>query len=787
MGTSMLPASFRGGPPAAAAVAEEIPGVPNPSLSFKLAWGDDYPDPKDATEAAKLAYLNRLTEETQTDAMARYRQAVLNVLYYNGRQYVTWNSRRLEWEEQPLDTDEIRVTVNYLRPILRSRIQRLLSPKVAFSALPQSNAMDERDRAKIAVNLWHAHWRAHKMDDLAASAVELALTTGFACFKGYWNRNTGPLRVATVQVPKPHVPITQLTPEVAATAAPAMDEATGEPLRLEDGTPLMQAGFDEVPCDSEGNPVPPKPDGTPNLDLAHKYRPGDTGTAVRSIFNIRVNPDARGWTPEEGLRWLLDEEMVPVTVLRRRWPEYAAKIKPTSSPSNAATYERMAAGASTRRPAMVAGTPGAQSKTPGREEMTPNREMWQLPDNDYFPHGRLIVQCGECVVYDGAFPQGVFPYSAIFDEPGVLSPMGRPCVNDMLSPQDAYNREFTAVVQEMWSSGTGQFVSWQIPGIPEQMTRETNAIIQVPMRTALANKSINDVFKRLEPARVSSDRYQVIEYSQRALQDIGAFHEVTRGSIPPGLDSGVAIKQLLEQEAGQLMRSMRALENSFIGWARIDLALARWGYGEDEERWIPVHRPDLGFQIESVSGVQLPDPETLIIDLDNYRPTSEADYRSEIKEGMTAGWIDPRSGLEALDMGAGLNSMFTSQTRHYARARTENVKFEKGEFVTQVIDPVSGLPLVEGQASEGAVTQFLNADGSPFFLADHDDHLIHHLVHQEIILDDAKPWEVRQAVMAHDAMHMQMIQAQAAAQMAAEAESGGKPAGGKPGAQSTGE
>jgi len=784
MGTAaaMLPASFRGGPPTPASTDTDIPGVPNPTLAFKLAWGDDYPDPKTANESAKIGYLNRLVEETQTDAMARYRQAVLNILYYNGRQYVTWNSRRLEWEEQPIDADEIRITCNYVRPIIRSRIQRLLSPKVAFSALPQSNAMDERDRAKVAMNLWHAHWRAHKMDDLAASAVELSLTTGFSCFKGYWNRNTGPLRTATVQVPK-HVPISQLTPEQAAQMAPATDEATGEVLRAPDGTPLMQAGFDEVPCDSDGKPVPMTAEGTPDLSLAHKFRPGDTGTAVRSIFNIRVNPDARGWTPEEGLRWLIDEEEVPVSVLRRRWPEFAAKIQPTKSTTNAATYERMAAGAATRRPATVAGTPGAQAKTPGREPMTINREMWQLPDNDYFPNGRLIVQCGDIIVYDDAFPQDVFVYSAVFDEPGILSSMGRPCMNDMLSPQDAYNREFTAVVQEMWSTGTGQFVSWQIPGIPEQITRETNAIVQIPMRTALANKSINDVFKRLEPARVSGDRYQIIEYSQRALQDIGAFHEVTRGSIPPGLDSGVAIKQLLDQEAGQLMRSMRALENSFISWARIDLALARWGYGADEERWIPVHRPDLGFQIESVTGLDLPDPETLIIDLDNYRPTSQADHRGEIKEGMKDGWIDPRSGLEALDIGTGLNSMFTSETRHYARARTENIKIEKQQYLTQTIDPVTGAPVQDGAPPPvGAITSLLNPDGSPFFLQTQDDHLIHHLVHQEIILDDTKPWEVRQVTMAHDAMHLQQIQQQA---MAAAAQAA--PAGGKPGAQSTGE
>ena len=47
-------------------------------------------------------------------------------------------------------------------------------------------------------------------------------------------------------------------------------------------------------------------------DEAFQYRPGDSDTAVRSIFNIRINPEATAWDVGAGLRWLLDTDVIAV-------------------------------------------------------------------------------------------------------------------------------------------------------------------------------------------------------------------------------------------------------------------------------------------------------------------------------------------------------------------------------------------------------------------------------------------------------------------------------------------
>lgn len=712
-----------------------IPGQPAPRVPVKLIFGDEYPEQQDP-EGMKARYLDRLKDGTEADCLAHYRMAARNLLYLSGRQHLAWNTRAKCFDDIPMAENEVRATYNLIKPIVRSRAQRLLSPKVSFTCIPDSNSFEAKDRAGVAINFLQSRWRSIQMDDMLASGFILAFGAGVVALKSYWNPDVGPLTPATMMMPRP---------VMDEMGQPVFDEMTGEP--------MMTGEFDTVFVDAQGNPVPDEAS-------AYKYRPGDTDTAVRSVFNVRLNTEAKGFTPSDGLRWLIDEEMVPLSTARQRYPEHAQRINGQGAGLSSLTYERMAAGAAIQRSASSgdrASSPQSTARQTGREELCLLREYWQLPDADYYPEGRLIVFAGEVCVYDDVFPQGVFPYVGLYDEPAPLTWRGAASINDMVNPQDLLNRQLTSVVREMDMVGNGQFVSWDIAGLPGQISAEHGAIIKIPMKTTVAGRSIRDVFTRLEAPSGPSERWRLVEMVQQALYAVGSYHEVTRGQTPPGVDSGVAIKYLLEQEQGQLLRSTRALKNTIIQWGKQQLALARWGYGPDDERWLPVDRPDLGFQLENVTGSMLPDAETVILDLENFKPTSEADFKGEVKEAMDKGWVDIGRGLQLLDMGQGLNPLFTTQTRHYARARAENLAIEKGEYAIQPGEPMAGpdgMPMVDqmGQPMMGPDT-LLHPDGTPFCLPQDDDPLIHMLVLDEIILDDTKPWPVRQVAMLHKQEH----------------------------------
>lgn len=669
-----------------------------------IARGVDYPD-QNADPTLKVAWVDKQWRAGNVDAIARYKQATYNTLYANGRQWLSWKKSQQNWEDLPLPVGDFRVTMNYVVVLLRARLQRLMPSEINWRCIPPDNSYHERDKAKVAERVINSRYAAQQMEQKVRRGLYEASITGFTALKSFWNSSIGPLTCATKMFPQP------------------VPGPNGE---------VVGVQMVEQCVDQNGDPVPDEAQ-------AYHYRPGDTDTSLRNVFNIRLNPEATGWTESEGLLWLIDSDFTTLSVARERYPEIAQKIQMYSGDETAMTYERMIAGSATQKAFVEFTTSPYAGSTQSqlRDKLCVIREYWEMKSK-FFPNGRLIVCVGGQVAYDGDWPQGVFPYAPLFGEPAPYMPYGRPPINDMLSPQDVLNREYTAVAREMWASGTGKFVSWAIPGVPDQISKNDDEVIQVPLRSMLMNRPIHDVFQRLPAAVVSPDRWNLIQHAQSTLFDIGSYHEVSRGQIPPGLDSGVAIQYLLEQESAQLKDAVEALRRSLILWGRQQLAIAKWGYGEDMSRWIPVDRPDMDYSIEGVRGVDLPDPETLNIDIEYFRPHSEAAVRSEVKDLLAMGTIDPRTALKVLDLGGGFENAFQSETRHYAKASQENLSIQTGRVIQQM-------------TPQGPM--MFNPDGSPLFLPFDDDHAIHIDVHNEIALDPSQPWPVRQMMLAHIAQH----------------------------------
>lgn len=732
-----------------APVAPTLDAIENPLPPIQEVRGKNYPLQTDPG-TKKHDFMKAKLAETETDALARYKQGSFNILFANGKQHISWKNTKRQWEDLP-EAQENRVTMNYIMPILRSRTQRMVSSEINWRGIPEDNSMHARDRTKLGVNLIKARWHATKMEQKTRMAVTQAAMTGVCALKSFWNANIGPLTPATMVFPQP-----------------AVDPQTGEPL-VDPNTGQQAQTQVESYVDANGQPVQGEAE-------AFHFRPGDTDTSLRTIFNLRVNPEATGWSEGDGLLWLIDTEIVPLSLAKERFPLIASKIRPMEGPESSLSYERMIRGATiaanmggiTTQPYT---TTSAKQADPS--QLTTIREYWEMR-SPFFPKGRLIVIVGGAEAYDAEWPQGILPYKPVFGEPGVMSAMGRAVVPDMVSPQQVINDEWTAIKKQSGASGSGQWVSWAIPGVPDAIPKDDFAIMQIPMRGAMMNRSISDVIKRIDPGQVSPDRWRSIDQARAAIFDIGAYHEVSRGQIPPGLDSGVAIQYLLEQETAQLKDAVDALKESLIGWGRDQLAIANWGYGGAEGRWIPVDRPDLGFMIENVKGIDLPDHETMGLDIEYFRPQSEAATRGEVKELMGMGVIDQRKALEIMDLGGGFEQAFISETRHYARARKENLDFERGQFIC---DPATGCfhpaPPDPNNPEAPPVPE------RPFLLPQDDDHPTHYDTHAEIGLDESQPWPLRQAVLLHMQEHrnamMQVMQAQMASQTPPINESEGPP------------
>lgn len=740
-------------PPAPAATNPNVDQpAPEPPATLQEIRGADYPSPGGDPNLT-VQYLERLWKEGETEAIQRYRQATHNILYMNGRQWIDWVKTKRTWEDLPLSDGEVRVTMNEVRPILNARLERMLPDSLGWVAHPRRNSYEVRDRANVAVEVVRHRWTTQRMEQKVSDGLYESYGTGFCALKSFWNPNVGPMQTATKQ-------FCQLPS--GALLDPAQVQAAG--------VDTSQLPIAEHPVDATGAAAADK-------DNAFQYRPGDSDTALRSLFNIRLNPEAVDWNEAGGLKWLIDSEVLNIHTAREMNPEIAKMIQPNAGSETLVTYERMAQGSNTvKQLGIYSNSPyvGAKVQTPTQEYCI-KREYWEMPSS-YFPNGRMIQIVGGQMAYDGDWPQGIFPYTPLFDEPGIKSPYGRPTVNDMISPQEVINQQWTAIVSEMKANGVGQFVAWDVPGVADSITTENRAVIKIPVRSSISGKPLSEVFHRLEHAQVPPDRWNMIQEAKASLYNIGAYHEVSRGQIPPGLDSGVAIEHLLESESMQMKRAIKSLKRSLITWAQHQIMICKWGYGENEDRWIPVNSPDLRFSVESVSGTQLPDLDEFDLDLEYFRPSSEAATRSEVKELVGMNMIDPRKAMKILDLGRDFTAAYESQDRHYVRAATENLCFLKGDF--QLVAGPPAAPEPGPPSPDGSPTApvgpppppqmiFLHPeDGSPFLLPQDDDHLIHMDVHAEIALDPSKPWPTRQAMLMHIQSHRESLQSMIPAQPA---------------------
>lgn len=701
------------------------PLAPEPPPLEKVR-GAEYPA-SGAASGVKLEYLKRLLSATDAEHLARCKQQAFHMLMANGKHHIAWSNRSRRWEETPLIENETRVTLNFIRPILRARTNRLLPKNFDWQVVPDSNDYDARDQAKVAERFLGAMRQRTHLVRLTDLALELGYSGGVSFLKSFWN--------PTIGAPRPaQLVFTEMVPQ-------PLTDNEGQPLLDENDQPLTQMVPQNVQkyVNRDGQPVE-------SAQEAYWFRPGDTDLAVRTLFTVRWNEDAEGFSSAEGLRWVIDQQAVPVAVAKERYPEFADKISASADSGVALTYQRMAALAAQRAPdRALQSSSGATAKP---TEYTTITEYYEL-DSLYFKSGRLIVFVGEVEVGDGDLPDGVFPFEAVYDEPAPLTPSGHAVVCDLVAPQQIINEVWASYVAAMRQQGLGQWIGPNVVGMPEMITSQLGQIVRVPLK-ALQGRSIRDVIMPLEHASIPTDRMLLFQTARDAMYDIGAYHEITRGQVPPGVDSGVAVRALSEREDGQLSRAKEALQEAMINVARTQLKIAKSRYAPGDERWVPVDRPDLGYQVESVDGAKLPDPERLLITISGFSPRTAEELRADIKEAMQNGWLSPAQGLKALDLGRGVETAFASEQRHYVRARTENLKIERGEVTVQpIMDMETGQPFIDPMTGQPHMQCVYAADQEPLLLMEIDDHVLHMSVLEELITDQTKPREIRELAKMH--------------------------------------
>ena len=112
----------------------------------------------------------------------------MNMSFERGKQYVAWDSTKSGLSQLPRgDKNLPRITVNKIRPIVRTEIAKLTSQKPSAVALPASNDIEDVFAATAATQIWDSMYDrlrvAHEMRLVARDISVL----GLGYLKVYWD------------------------------------------------------------------------------------------------------------------------------------------------------------------------------------------------------------------------------------------------------------------------------------------------------------------------------------------------------------------------------------------------------------------------------------------------------------------------------------------------------------------------------------------------------------------------------------------------------------------------
>jgi hypothetical protein len=150
-----------------------------------------YKTSKDDAKLAKwvsTAYQNMKSARNKT-----VMQWNLNIAFYSGRQYLDYSpiiTGKLQVPKAP--PHRVRLTVNRVRPMVRTEFSRLTQQKPSASVIPATASDEDLSAAHAAEQIWESLSSIKKVRAEYRKSIFWLCMTGNSFIKTWWNSNDGP-------------------------------------------------------------------------------------------------------------------------------------------------------------------------------------------------------------------------------------------------------------------------------------------------------------------------------------------------------------------------------------------------------------------------------------------------------------------------------------------------------------------------------------------------------------------------------------------------------------------
>ena len=287
---------------------------------------------------------------------------------------------------------------------------------------------------------------------------------------------------------------------------------------------------------------------------------GDIEEVIVPPFEVYPDAKAKSWR-ECG--WLIHAKIVPLSYIQQKFGKAGYRIHGDTGSENEFVEARLD------------GIIGDQQRagTPASKNSATLYEMWEKPTARY-PKGRMIRVAGGQLLASGDWPyqkRDTFPFVPLgFQEKtGALWALN--AVTDLIPLQRAFNNTLsriqdrvntdkpTILAREGSEIGLGAYQSKRNYEIVE-FAGEPPAYQQAPP--------------------VNSYWFTYLQLLGGQMEDLSGVHEVSNGSVPPGVTAGNAIELLQQSDQTQMSEFVGNIESAQVERANWEIALCAQYYAE---------------------------------------------------------------------------------------------------------------------------------------------------------------------------------------------------------------
>ncbi|MDB4895588.1 MAG: hypothetical protein JWN15_1850 [Firmicutes bacterium] len=149
--------------------------------------------PFDAAEALRLVQDRRAMFKQKQPFIWQW---YLNLNFFVGNQWLTWDPLLNAVIQPPQDPDKPRVTENKIQPTVRQAVGKVLRQQLKQVCPPAAHGEDEVDKAKVRTQLLGHLRRTCGTDDLLNTGMTWAANTGNFFARYMWDEDAGPRKNA---------------------------------------------------------------------------------------------------------------------------------------------------------------------------------------------------------------------------------------------------------------------------------------------------------------------------------------------------------------------------------------------------------------------------------------------------------------------------------------------------------------------------------------------------------------------------------------------------------------